>query len=310
MQTAQKNKSVAMIAVITAVLVLATVEAMAGVKIKWTGCSITRIAFMTELATAYQNETGITISLSGGGATKGIRDTNSGEADMGGTCRPSLPDEFPAEEGNVLMYQVGWDALVPVVNKETSVKDLTVEQIKDILVGKITNWKEVGGNDAKILVVARDGKISGVGYMTLNMIFHDKNTEHAKDALIVEDSGPLENKITVDRIAFGVTGVSSAKKKVAEGKSIKILTVNGVEATMDNIASGTYPHFRPLYIAVNPDSPNYAEVKKFIDWSLSSEGQKVIEAAGTVNLERGRGLKEKFKYWEHTDRIANFASVL
>lgn len=309
MQTTKQSKSGVIIAVMVVVLLLASAEAMAQAKLRWTGCSITRIAFMIELATAYQKKTGVTISLSGGGATKGIRDTNSGAADMGGTCRPSLPDEFPAEEGNVVLYQVGWDALVPVVNKETPVKDLTIEQINDILVGKITNWKEVGGNDAKILVVAREGNVSGVGYMTLNMIFHDKNTEHAKDALIVEDSGPLENKITTDRIAFGVTGVSSAKKKVEEGKNIKILSVNGVEANMDNIASGAYPHFRPLYIAVNPNSPNYAEVKKFIDWTLSPEGQKVIEDAGTVNLARGKGLKEKFKYWEHTDKIGNFDSV-
>lgn len=310
MQEVPKSKSRIMLATMAAVLVLTAGTAMAQAKLRWTGCSITRIAFMTELATAYQKKTGVTISLSGGGATKGIRDANSGGADMGGTCRPSLPDEFPAEEGNVILYQVGWDALVPVVNKETPVTNLSVEQVKDILEGKITNWKEVGGNDAKILVVAREGKISGVGYMTLNMIFHDKNTEHAKDALIVDDSGPLENKITVDRIAFGVTGVSSAKKKVADGKSIKILTVNGVEATMDNIASGTYPHFRPLYIVVNPNSPNYAEVKKFIDWTLTPEGQQVIEDAGTVNLARGKGLKAKFQYWEHTDKIANFDSVL
>ena len=292
-----------------AVLLLAG-TAMAQAKLRWTGCSITRVAFMTELATAYQQKTGVAITLSGGGATKGIRDTNSGAADMGGTCRPSLPDEFPAEEGNVVLYQVGWDALIPVVNKETPVTNLTVAQVKDILTGKITNWKEVGGNDAKILVVAREGKISGVGYMTQGMIFQDKNTEHAKDALIVDDSGPLENKITVDKIAFGVTGVSSAKKKVEEGKNIKILTVNGLVATMENIASGTYPYFRPLYLAVNPKSPNYAEVKKFIDWTLSPEGQKVIEAAGTVNLARGKGLKEKFKHWEHTDKIVNYNSVL
>ena len=309
MQTVPKNRSGLILTAMAAILLLTAGTVMAQAKLRWTGCSITRLAFMTELATAYQKKTGVTISLSGGGATKGIRDTNSGAADMGGTCRPSLPDEFPAEEGNVVLYQVGWDALIPVVNKETPVNNLTMEQINDILVGKITNWKEVGGGDAKILVVAREGKVSGVGYMTLNMIFHDKNIEHAKDALIVEDSGPLENKITVDKIAFGITGVSSAKKKVEEGKSIKILTVNGVEANMDNIASGTYPYFRPLYIAVNPKSQNYAEVKKFIDWTLSPEGQKVIEDAGTVNLARGKGLKEKFKYWEHTDKIGNYDSV-
>lgn len=310
MQSEHTNKAGIMVAVMTAVLILTAVAAMAEVKLRWTGCGITRQAFMTELAAAYQQKTGVTISLSGGGATKGIRATNSGEADMGGTCRPSQPEAFPAEEGNVVLYQVGWDALVPIVNKETAVNDLTTEQVKAILLGKITNWKEVGGKDAKVLVVTREGKISGVGYMSLKMIFEDMSTEYTKEALIVQDTGPLENKISVDRIAFGITGVSSAKRRVQDGKQLKILSVNGVEATMDNIASGTYPYFRPLYIAVNPDSPNYAEVKKFIDWSLSAEGQKVIESAGTVNLERGRGLKEKFKYWEHTDRIANIASVL
>ena len=309
MQAVPKGKSGIMLATMAAVLLLTAGTAMAQAKLRWTGCGITRQAFMTELATAYQQKTGITISLSGGGATKGIRDTNSGSADMGGTCRPSQPDDFPAEEGNVVLYQVGWDALVPIVNKETPVSDLTSGQVKDILLGKITNWKEVGGKDAKILVVAREGHISGVGYMSLKMIFEDMSTQYTQEALIVPDTGPLENKITVDKIAFGITGVSSAKKRVQDGKSLKILKVNGVEATMENIASGAYPYFRPLYLAVNPSSPNYAEVKKFIDWTLSTEGQKVIEDAGTVNLARGKGLKEKFKYWEHTDKIANFDSV-
>ncbi|MFZ5799325.1 MAG: phosphate ABC transporter substrate-binding protein [Desulfobulbus sp.] len=309
MQAIQPNKTLVNFALILAALLITAGSAMAQAKLRWTGCGITRQAFMTELAAAYQQKSGTIISLSGGGATKGIRDTNSGEADMGGTCRPSQPDDFPAEEGKVVLYQVGWDALVPIVNKETPVTDLTTQQVKDILLGRITNWKEVGGNDANILVVAREGHISGVGYMSLRMIFEDMNTEYTPTALRVPDTGPLENKITVDRIAFGITGVSSAKRRVQDGKNLKILKVNGMEATMDNIASGAYPYFRPLYLAVNPDSPNHAEVMKFIDFALSPEGQKVIEEAGTVNLARGKGLKEKFKYWEHTDRIANFDSV-
>jgi phosphate transport system substrate-binding protein len=264
--------------------------------LKWTGCGITRKAFMAELATGYKKNTGILISLSGGGATKGIRDTNSGTADMGGSCRPVLPDTFPQDEGKVEMHVVAWDALVPIVNKVNPVTTISSAQLKDVLTGKITNWKELGGRDQKILVVARQGKISGVGYMTRKIIFKDLAVDYSPDALLLKSSGPVENKVYVDEFAIAVTGASSARKRIESGKKLKILSVDGVEPSKDNIASGAYPFFRPLYLVANPGSANYGKVRKFIEWVKSDEGQKIIDSVGTVNLDKGKGLEEKFQY--------------
>ncbi len=275
--------------------------------VKWTGCGITKKAFMLEAAKAYKKATGITIALSGGGATKGIRAAGAGKADLGGSCRISLPGQFPAEEGNVYMTVVAWDALVPVVSAKNPVDSITTEQLKKVLTGKITNWKELGGPDKKILVVARKGKISGVGYMTRKIIFGDPNVDFAADALLVKSSGPLENKVKSDPTAIGVTGVSSANKRVRAGEPIKILKVDGNEATVANIASGSYPTFRPLYIATKGQPSGKA--KAFIDWLLSDAGQKVVEEAGTVSLKQGAGLKAKYQYWENTDHITNYESL-
>lgn len=288
-------------------VLLVGMAAAEGDIMKWTGCGITKQAFMVEAANAYKKKTGTLISISGGGATKGIRSANTGEADMGGNCRPSLPAKFSKEEGDVYLTVVAWDALVPIVHKDNPVNSISSSQLKKVLLGQITNWKDLGGPDKKIVVVARQGKVSGVGYMTRKIIFGDADVDYAADALLLRSSGPVENKIKSDVTAIGITGISSAKKRLQNGESLKVLSVDGNEATVDNIASGAYPTFRPLYLSTKGKPTG--NVKKFIDWLVSDEGQKVVESVGTVSLRKGAGLKAKFKYWETTDRIVNFASL-
>lgn len=273
----------------------------------WTGCGISKKAYMKEVAEAYAKATETTIKLSGGGATKGIRFANAGLTDMGGTCRPALIERFPSEEGDCYMTVVAWDALVAVVHPENPVDSLTLDQFKKIMKGEITNWKEVGGPDHEILVVTRVGKISGVGYMARKLIFNDPNMEFTPKALEVRSSGPLEKTILKEKYAIGITGISSAKKRVFKGLKLKILSLDGKVPTVSNISSGAYPLFRPLYL-VTKGKPK-GEVKAFLDWLVSPEGQKVIEAQGTVSLRQGKGLKDKFKHWEHTDRILNFEKL-
>lgn len=269
--------------------------------LKWTGCGITMKAFMAEAALAYQEKTGgkVAIKLSGGGATKGIRFANAGLSEMGGTCRPSLPDRFPEMEGEALLTVVGWDALVPIVHKENPIDSLTSEQFKQIMMGDIKNWSMVGGPDQAIQVVARTGKISGVGFMSRLMIFNDQETEFNGNAKIVKSSGPLEKYVEKNKWAIGISGVSSARRR-----EVKLLAIEGKDATVKNIAAGDYPFFRPLYIATQGEPTG--EVKKFLEWLLSAEGQEVVKKCGTVTLEQGRDLKKKFKFWLNTDRIINF----
>ena len=272
--------------------------------LKWTGCGITKKAFMAEAAKAYEVATNgnIKITLSGGGATKGIRFADAAMADLGGTCRPSLPDQFPQEESKVYLTVVAWDALVPIVNEKNPIKSLTSDQLKQIVFGKITNWSDVGGPNQKIQVVARIGKITGVGFMARKIIFEDLEAEYAKDAIIVKSSGPLEKKVETMQWAVGITGISSAKRR-----PVKILPVDGNEASVQNIASGHYPTFRPLYLATQGKPKG--ENKSFLDWLLSDKGQKVVEQCGTVTLKQGAGLKSKFKHWLNTDRIVNFKDL-
>ncbi len=250
-------------------------------ELKWVGCGITKKAFMKELAAAYEKKTGTKIIIKGGGATKGIRAVAGGVADLGGTCRHKI--DVP-EEKAAKLHQVAWDALVVVVNKDSQVDSITVEQIKKVLTGKIKNWKEIGGSDSPIKLYVRKGRISGVGLMVREVIFNNPDQGFSPEAKIKRSSGPLERAISHDLYGIGMTGISSAKKR----KRLKILKIDGVAPTKENIMSGKYPFYRPLYLVTKGEPAG--EVKKFIEFALGPEGQTVISGQGTVNLEEGKVL--------------------
>jgi len=266
----------------------------------WKGCSITKHAFMKECVEAYEAKTGTHIELVGGGATLGIRATLAGDADMGGTCRPFRPDLFPDMESGGYLTPVAWDAICFITHPENPVNGVTSQQARDILSGAITSWSEVDGPDEPILLIYRRqtemGRFSGVGYMTRKLLFGDIDTMYSRKALNFRDSGLVERKVEELNWSFAADGVSSARRR-----KVKILAVDGVSCTKENIMSGRYPYFRPLYL-VTKGKPA-GEVKKFIDWVLSEEGQALISAQGTVNLEEGRSLFDTFGAWEQTDFV-------
>lgn len=267
------------------------------------GCSIVRRAFMSEAAAAYEKATGSKIVVMGGGATLGIRAAAAGDADIGGACRPALPERFPEEQG-VAMVHVAWDALVFITHPSNPVDGITLAEAKELLLGETTNWKEIGGRDARIITVLRSqvpehgGKVSGVGYMTRLMLFDDPETDFSRKATFFRHSAEVEETTEVVETSFAVTGISSAQKR-----KVKILELEGVAPTKENIASGRYPWFRPLYLIVPNNPPD--EVRGFVDWILGDEGQAVISAQGTVNLAEGRILDEKFRHWPERDLFTN-----
>ena len=272
-------------------------------RLVWKGCGISRKAFMAECAQAYEEKTGTHIELIGGGATLGIRATLAGDADIGGTCRPSLPNIFPNQESGGYLTQVAWDAICFITHPGNPVNGITIQQARDILTGKINNWRQVGGPDHPIVVIYRIqteiGKFSGVGYMTRRFLFDDPYVEFTEKALYFRDSGLVEKNVENIPWAFAPDGVSSARRR-----NVKILALDGVPCTKENVAKGIYPFFRPLYL-ITRGKPT-GELKKFLDWIISDEGQAVISAVGTVTLKEGQVLKEKFKFWEHTESILNF----
>jgi phosphate transport system substrate-binding protein len=241
--------------------------------INWAGCGITKKAFMQELAIEYEKRTGTKVNLAGGGATKGIRKAAAGEIDIGGACRTSLTDH--PEERRAHQIPVAWDALVVIVNKDNPVSNITFQQLQQVYRGEITSWKQLGGSDAPIDLYVRRGKLSGVGRTLRELVFHNFDQDF-KAAYVMKSSGPLEKGIVKNANGIGVTGISSAKRR-----DVKILQLDGHAPTYENIKTGNYVLYRPLYLVTRLGARN-TPGRDFIRFAVSREGQEIIHRQGTV----------------------------
>ena len=239
----------------------------------WAGCGISKKAFMKEMAKAYTKKTGVQIKLSGGGATKGIRNAANGSIDIGGACRITIYNN--KLERDAYQIPVAWDALVVFVNKDNPVSNITFEQLRALYLGKITNWKQLGGNDAEIELFTRRGKLSGVGRTLRELVFANYEQEF-KGTYVVKSSGPVEKGVLKNPNGIGVSGISSAKKR-----DLKLLKLDGKAPTYENIKNGSYALYRPLYLVINRSNKTPL-VRDFIKFAVSREGQDIIRKQGTV----------------------------
>jgi phosphate transport system substrate-binding protein len=250
--------------------------------IRWVGCGISKKAYMVALAEAYQKKTGVNINLEGGGATRGIREVAASTADIGGSCRRRI---FGAEaERGVTQVPVAWDALVVIVNKNNPVQNISLDDLRRVYLGQVKNWSELGGADAPIQLFARKGKISGVGRTTRKLLFSDYDQDFMASQ-IFDSTGPLEQAIIDEPNAIAISGISSARKR-----DVKILELDGKYPSYENVQSGNYLLYRPLYLVYNEASPNAEQIKDFIQFADSEEGRNVIRNNGTVPYLEGLNL--------------------
>ena len=242
--------------------------------LRWVGCGISKKAYLVALAKAYEKKTGVVIDVQGGGATRGIREVAAMSADMGGSCRRRM---FSAEEERgIVQVPVAWDALVVIVHKENSVKNISMDNLRKVYLGEITNWRQLGGNDAPIEVFARKGKISGVGRTARKLLFNNYKQEFAASK-IFPSSGPLEKELVTNPNALAISGISSARKR-----DVKILKLNGKSPSYKNVKAGDYLLYRPLYLVYNENSSHVDVIKDFIRFADTEEGRAVIRSNGTV----------------------------
>jgi len=260
-------------------------------KLSWAGCGISKAAFMFEMAAAYEKKTGVKIDLIGGGATKGIRQVSSKETTIGGTCRHVIEKDGSMmthpDERRVQLTPVAWDALVVITHKDNPVDTISSEQLRKLYKGQITNWKELGGKDAPVELYVRKGKVSGVGRTLRELLFYNYDEEFVASH-VVDSTGPLERAMEKDPNGVGVTGVSSARKLV-KNKTAKILKLDGKESSYENIRTGQYVLYRPLYVVTNLQEKN-PEVAKFVHFVSSEEGKAIMRSVGTVPYEDAVGL--------------------
>lgn len=179
--------------------------------------------------------------------------------------------------------KIGSEAFVFFVNKDNPVDELTEEQIKGIYSGKITNWKEVGGKDEKIIAFQRN-EGSGSQSMLKRFMGTEDLMEAPKEEVNEFMSGIIEQVANYKNYS-GAIGFSFRYylEGIIQNDNVKMIKVNGVKPDKENIANGKYKITTPLY-AVTYEGNNNPNVKELIDWVLSEEGQEIIEKTGYVGI--------------------------
>jgi len=221
----------------------------------------------------------VTLAISGGGSGNGIKALNEGLCQVAMSSRDIRSTEVEqgkAKGVNPFRIPVAVDALVPIVHPKNPFKNLTIEQLRDIYAGKITNWKELGGQDANIVVVSRD-TASGT-FETWQEIIMGKE-KVAPKALLQASSGSVVQTVAGNERALGYVGFGYLNPK------IKKLDVNGIEATPASALSKQWPIARELYVFTNGE-PQGA-IKRLIDFILDPQkGQKAVAEVGFIPLQK------------------------
>lgn len=171
--------------------------------------------------------------------------------------------------------KIAIDGIALITNTANSVKNLTMDQVKGIYTGKITNWKEVGGNDAPIVIVSRE-EGSGTRDGFQEIVGFDSE-ELTKDAQISDGSGNIKTTVEGNENAIGYISFGYVDEKV---NSLKI---NDVEATDANVMANKYPISRP-FILVNKEDGLSEKGKALIDYILSDEGQALVSEKGFIKV--------------------------
>ncbi|MGE5657162.1 MAG: phosphate ABC transporter substrate-binding protein [Actinomycetota bacterium] len=235
--------------------------------------STTIAVLATELAKHYQAiNPGVKIDIQKTSSWRGITDVRQGIADIGMVNRA-----LTNNEQNLSAFTIANDGISMVVHRDNPVQNLTTQQIGEIYTDKINNWQKLGGKNAPIVTVSRaEGRAS--------LDFFIEYLKIGKSAIrsdvVVGDTEESIQAVLDNPNAISFASLSYAEEAAAQGKPIKLLAINGVKASSDNVKKGTFPMTRPLNL-VTKSSPAPA-IKNFIDFTLSTEGQEVLRQKKVV----------------------------
>ena len=221
------------------------------------------------LGEAFQNDTGISFTYNPTGSGSGIKAVQEGRCDIGLSSRDLKTEEKEAGlSGTVLAY----DGIAIIVHPENPVADLSVETIAKIYTGEITNWSEVGGKDAEIVLIGREaGSGTRDGFESIT------DTEDAcQYRQELTSTGDVITTVSQNPGAIGYASVASVKD------TVKALSVDGVAPTEETIKDGSYVVQRPFVLVTKVDTELSEAAQKFFDYITSADANEIISAAGVV----------------------------
>jgi phosphate transport system substrate-binding protein len=248
----------------------------------WRGDVATAQGVVNEVALAWQKTGHGKIELQPFNTASGIDAVSSGMADLAGSARPS---DNSTQNSNLTFTPVAWDALVMVTQASNPVNNLTLQQVRDIYLGKITNWSQVGGNSAPIDLYAVASPGDGVEYSLRTLLFGRGNQPVAAPRLYVNTS-KLEEGVELNPNGLG----ASTLAEISNSPKLKAIPINGISPNATTVGNGAYVLFIPIYLVTNPRNPKAAEVATFLQFMQSDEAKAAMRAHGVLPYQDGAAL--------------------
>ena len=225
---------------------------------------------------------GVVLQVNGGGSGTGIAALINGTVDLAQSSRPMKPGEKENVEKNrnatLNETPVALDALAVFVHETNPVKSLTIDQLAQIYTGKVTNWNQIGGGNAPIVLYGRENSSGTYEYFKEHVL---GKADFAPRTQTLQGTAAVINAVARDRNGIGYGGIAYAQGVRAIGVQ-KDASSQPVEPTEENVANGTYPVSRYLYFYwIDSASP---ALKAFVEWAGSPDGQKLVENVGYFPL--------------------------
>lgn len=223
-----------------------------------------------KLAYKYEESNDVKIEINQIGSSAGITNAINGVSEIGMSSRDLKQEEVDSGLNEIV---IAYDGIVVVTHPSNKVKDLTLEQVKKIFTGEVTNWKELGGDDMEIVVVSReDGSGSRDAFQE---IVDYSSGELVRSAIIASGNGNIKTTVAMNKHAVGFISFEYVDE------SISTVDINGVEATAENVLQQTYKLSRPfLFVAKEGNLTDAGQ--QFIDFILSPDGQDVVAETGAI----------------------------
>lgn len=212
-------------------------------------------------------EPDVTISYDPTGSGAGITGATDKTLDIGLSSRA-----LKADETGVTGTIVALDGIAIIVNKDSKVEDLTVDQLKQMFTGEITNWSEVGGDDGEIVLVGREaGSGTRDGFESIVDV-----KDSCKYAQELTATGAVISAVEANPLAIGYASLS------AIGDTVKAVTVGGVKCSEETVKDGSYEVQRPFVFVTNDSVTLSAQAQAFFDFATSTDAANLIRTAGAV----------------------------
>ena len=213
-------------------------------------------------------EPGVTVSYDPTGSGAGITGATDKTLDIGLSSRALKDDEKADVDGTTIAL----DGIAIIVNNASKVEDLTVDQLKQMFTGEITNWSEVGGDDGEIVLIGREaGSGTRDGFESIVDV-----KDSCKYAQELTATGAVISAVEANPLAIGYASLS------AVGDTVKMVTVGGVECSEETVKDGSYEVQRPFVFVTNDSVTLSAQAQAFFDFATSTDAADLIRTAGAV----------------------------